>query len=233
YDRTGFRGDRLVIEDGAAFSYIGGRVNDRVSSVQVARNCTLELYENRSFNRNEAGFKAMFNRNQSRLRSGINDAASSAICKCAAQDDLREGRVRPDTQDDTIDEAAAESQPMTLASQGQSDTQNEPRAAVMAPSATAELPRVAQCVLFEHAGLRGEKLSLAPNTAFRWIGSEWSDRVSSATVSNGCELTLFPARDYAGGAERALDAGTYAGLGRWNDRTRSARCACSEQATEG
>ncbi|MEL6748422.1 MAG: hypothetical protein AAFO79_11530, partial [Pseudomonadota bacterium] len=65
------------------------------------------------------------------------------------------------------------------------------------------------------------------------FGAEWSDRVSSATVSNGCELTLFPARDYAGGAERALDAGTYTGLGRWNDRTRSAKCACSEQATEG
>ncbi len=222
YSGRDFTGESLIIESDAAYSYIGGAVNDAVSSVRVAPNCQLELYENRDFNRNRSGFKAMFQADDTEIDRAFADRASSALCKCAAEDDLSNGRVERDA-------SLADDDAMTVASQG--SNAESARLATAEPEAVevaTTLSNVQQCVLFEHQDLKGDKISLAPNTALRWIGSRWADRASSALVSSGCSLTIFAQRDYAGNAKRVLQVGEHVTLGRrWSDRTRSAQCRCA------
>jgi hypothetical protein len=84
------------------------------------------------------------------------------------------------------------------------------------------------CLMFEHAGFRGEVISMAPDqrVSFR-AGQFWNDTVSSVRVARGCTLVIFEhARMQGASAEisrRVHNLGR-----RWNDRISSAECYCDD-----
>ena len=83
----------------------------------------------------------------------------------------------------------------------------------------------AMCALFEDRNLAGQSFSLRANAGFRDSGRDWSNRISSARVSNGCELTLYRERNYRG-RERKVTPGSYNLDRAWNDAVRSGKCVC-------
>ena len=79
YEHNDFRGWSHRISSRRPTSWVGNRYNDRISSVQVSRGCSLRVYEHRDFKGRSHTFRRGRHDNMPR---GWNDRISSAKCRC-------------------------------------------------------------------------------------------------------------------------------------------------------
>lgn len=86
---------------------------------------------------------------------------------------------------------------------------------------------VATCTLYADDNLAGDRLVIEANMGMSWVGRQFADSASSAMVSDGCALSLYRDRNYAGGEPRRLERGLHRSLDpEWDNATRSVKCFC-------
>lgn len=82
----------------------------------------------------------------------------------------------------------------------------------------------AVCVVYEHAGFKGDRLRLTEGQRFDRLRS-WDDRISSVQVSPGCALRLGEDDGFAGRSLSFSEDAPYVGA-LWNDAASSIACGC-------
>jgi hypothetical protein len=96
-------------------------------------------------------------------------------------------------------------------------------------SAFASTPLCA--ILYEHDNFRGKNLAIAPGQ-YEHVHGFWEDRVSSISVADGCQITVYRHSYYRGDAVTLTssmgDERVRADLGRagFNDKMSSLVCSC-------
>jgi hypothetical protein len=82
------------------------------------------------------------------------------------------------------------------------------------------------CSLYEHAQWFGNEFRIGRNYQFSYVGDNFNDQASAASVPNGCRLVIYEHANFLG-AVRVLGPRDYASLGDpWNDVVSSVRCLC-------
>ncbi len=81
YEHRDYRGWVRSVDAGLGWKYVGSKVNDKISSVQVDRGCTFVGYEHRDFK----GWKRVYTSNTAYVGNDVNDKISSGTCNCQAQ----------------------------------------------------------------------------------------------------------------------------------------------------
>lgn len=171
YEHAEFEGRQSVLEAGDIVSRMQ-YWNDRISSLDVTRNCHLTVYEHAGFK----GASRIFNRTQSYVGDHWNDRISSMECQCSRQNSP--GFAKPprisacqlyqhaDFEGNIYDVGSNQEDPDLWR------TFNDVASSLVVPG---------NCELwvFEHKDFAGRRKPFGPGH-HRYVGDYWNDRISSA-----------------------------------------------------
>lgn len=199
YEHANFRGQRVVLEDGAQAPRFGRFWNDRVSSVRVADGCRLEVFEHWDYR----GFSVAYDGAVGYVGPRMNDRFSAARCECGRRAGGGGGGG-----------GAGGRGPL------------EVPGGLASPRGRAELPELRPnrlaCATFSEAGYRGGWRAFERGPDDYPLGRVLRGSLSSVRVADGCFLELSYGRDWKILFERNVS--NLPGVFREN--AQAVRCGC-------
>ena len=92
-------------------------------------------------------------------------------------------------------------------------------------------PNAKRCIAYQHRDYKGASMTITINSGrgshgYKYVGSDWNDKISGFRIAKGCHVKAWQHRDFKGESTTFSGNVRYTG-DLWNDQISSWMCYCN------